>query len=213
MGRLSGDVESARGVFKCENIHSGMVRAVKIYEKDQMDEHHIMKVHYEYELVRGLDHPFIIRYYELYQDMDKIFLIMDHHSNGTINPDSDINSNIKQLLIAINYIHIMSILHRDITVEHILMGEDGCVILSGFNSATKIEVDDFLVEECGEVNYMSPEEVEGSYNEKCDLWSLGVVYFFLLKGELPFSGEDSMQMQGQFELCDNLIDALDQSDE
>lgn len=96
----------------------------------------------------------------------------------------------KQLLSAINYCHSKKIVHRDLKPENMLLEQD--------KDLEKIKIVDFgtslvydsgkkLEEKLGTAYYIAPEVIKKSYNEKCDLWSCGVIMYILISGEPPFN--------------------------
>ena len=102
---------------------------------------------------------------------------------------------IHQILSVINYIHKAGIVHRDITPENILLdtkGENAILKLVDFGSATYFTKGQNLTpkETYGTVYYIAPEVLGNNYNEKCDIWSVGVILFILLSGSPPFNGEN-----------------------
>ena len=76
-------------------------------------------------------------------------------------------------------------MHRDLNPAHILFAEDELfspIRLIGFDRAVKIKKGDSLKEELGTLYYMAPEVLNGRYNEKCDIWSIGVILYVMIAG-------------------------------
>jgi calcium-dependent protein kinase len=100
---------------------------------------------------------------------------------------------VKQLLSAIMYCHSRGVVHRDIKPENILidsMTADGKIDIKliDFGAALFIPPDTKISERSGTPYYIAPEVLSGKYNEKCDIWSIGVILFILLSGTPPFNG-------------------------
>jgi len=104
----------------------------------------------------------------------------------------------KQLLSAVCFIHSNEILHGDIKTENILIESfdistpnkpNITIKLGDFGTSSKIKKEEKLKEKIGSPYFIAPEVLRKNYNEKCDLWSCGVVMFFLLSGEVPFQGK------------------------
>jgi calcium-dependent protein kinase len=93
----------------------------------------------------------------------------------------------KKLLRAITHCHSNGVVHRDIKPENIMIGGDGEIKLIDFGLSEKsVKKDASLHTIAGTPYYMAPEVLEGDYNFKCDIWSLGVLMYVLLSGYLPF---------------------------
>jgi calcium-dependent protein kinase len=93
----------------------------------------------------------------------------------------------KKLFRAVNHCHANGVVHRDIKPENIMYGADNEIKLIDFGLSKKSK-DKFnqLQTIAGTPYYMAPEVLEGEYNFKCDIWSLGVLMYVLLSGYLPF---------------------------
>ena len=93
----------------------------------------------------------------------------------------------KKLIRAVNHCHATGVVHRDIKPENIMYGRDGEIKLIDFGLSKRVQ-DKFtwLNTVAGTPFYMAPEVLDGEYNSKCDIWSLGVLMYVLLCGYLPF---------------------------
>ena len=117
--------------------------------------------------------------------------------------EKDVASIMEQVFLGINYIHIKGIVHRDLKPENLLLENAVESPDSGGKNMFKIKIIDFgtstefkkgekMVERYGTPYYIAPEVLKKSYNEKCDVWSLGAIMYILLVGYPPFNGaEDS----------------------
>jgi calcium-dependent protein kinase len=113
---------------------------------------------------------------------------------------------IKQVVSAVLYCHINGIVHRDIKSDNILfLNQDinSPVKLIDFGISVKFEKDTKLKEKTGTVLYIAPEVISGSYDEKCDIWSCGVLMYMMLCGVPPFNGKSRKEVmdkvrRGQF---------------
>ena len=93
---------------------------------------------------------------------------------------------IYQLFSAINHCHANKVIHRDIKPENIMITESNSVRLIDFGLSKISKKQVLLHEIAGTPYYMAPEVLEGNYNEKADIWSLGVLLYVLVSGYLPF---------------------------
>ena len=101
----------------------------------------------------------------------------------------------KKLVRAINHCHANGVVHRDIKPENIMIGADKEIKLIDFG-LSKIDKskNQHLTTIAGTPYYMAPEVLEGDYNNKCDIWSLGVLMYVLVSGYLPFQGENRYEV-------------------
>ena len=158
-------------------------------------------------MLKTLDHPNILKIYEFYQDENAVFIIMEICTGGELFDkiieqgslfEQDAGLIIKQLLEGLAYSHKKGIAHRDIKPENILLDilPDGTIIVKIIdwgcahsfmvNKQKGVKMSKF----CGTHQYMAPEVFGKSYDEKCDVWSAGVVLFILLTGMPPFYGRN-----------------------
>ncbi len=155
----------------------------------------------EIDIIKKLDYPNIIKIYEFFQIENSYYLITEYCSQGELFKkiikgfnfdESHICSILYQLLLTIYYCHINNIVHRDLKPENIL--------IEGFNqnSHLNIKVIDFgtaksfekteLTSQAGSAYYIAPEVIMKKYNQKCDIWSIGVIMYVLIAREPPFKG-------------------------
>ena len=101
---------------------------------------------------------------------------------------------IKEILLAINHCHSQKICHRDLKPENILLDADNRVKVVDFGTAASLEKDirGFI----GTVYYVAPEVVleKEAYDEKCDIWSIGVILYMLLTGQPPFNARNEQEI-------------------
>jgi calcium-dependent protein kinase len=103
----------------------------------------------------------------------------------------------RQVVSAVLYCHLNGIVHRDIKSDNILFtGQDinSPVKLIDFGISVKFEKDTKLKDKTGTVLYIAPEVISGSYDEKCDIWSCGVLLFIMLSGQPPFYGNSRKEI-------------------
>jgi calcium-dependent protein kinase len=157
-------------------------------------------LYFEFQLLRNLDHPHILRIYDLYKDQRYIYMITEYCEGGDIfamiqkadNFNEKIASRImKQVMNAVLYCHQNGIVHRDIKSDNIMFLEnsiDSPIKLIDFGISLKFEKNTKLKDKTGTVLYIAPEVLQGSYDEKCDIWSCGVLMYMMLSGVPPFYG-------------------------
>ncbi len=201
-------------VSKVINRKNGLIRALKAISKkkgEKINEEHRNKIVKEIEILKILDHPNIIKVYEYYETDTKLYIITEFCSGGELfekilkvrNFNEKIVAHImKQLLSAVNFCHINNVIHRDLKPENILIENqeeakkeffDIKIIDFGTSDIFKInrdKKDNKLTEKIGSLYYIAPEVLNCNYNEKCDIWSCGIIMYMLLCGSPPFYGEN-----------------------
>lgn len=192
-------------VRKCTHRESKVQRAVKIFRKDLIPagQLEVGSLFQEIDIMRTLDHPNIVRVYEYFEDARRIFIVMELCKGGELftqivkrNHFTENQAAIvmKQLFSAVSYLHSRSIIHRDLKPENVLLEDaEGSlnIKLIDFGAATFIKKHKRLTGKLGTAYYVAPEVLNGAYDEKCDVWSCGVILFILLSGKPPFKGDDT----------------------
>lgn len=172
---------------------------MKIIKKENVDEQHLSTLCNEIKILKQLDHPNIVKLYEIYQDNQNIYLITEFLEGGElfnlILKSKHFSENIaakiiKQLLSAISYCHAQNIVHRDLKPENMLLVDKDRfdIKLIDFGLARSFLPNNSLCSKIGTPFYIAPEVLKKKYNEKCDLWSCGVILYILLCGNPPFTG-------------------------
>jgi calcium-dependent protein kinase len=190
-------------VWICEHVRSKEKRAVKIIEKSTISPE-VLKSRgllEEVEILRSLDHPNILKIFEYFEDYKNFYIVMEYSQHGDLFDelqkrgkfDEQTASKIMQQIFAgVNYFHNKLVVHRDLKLENILISKqdkDVNIKIIDFNIAT-VKTSLKLSKFTGTFNYIAPEVIDEDYDEKCDLWSCGVILFLLLTGEFPFFGKD-----------------------
>ncbi|CAD8069403.1 unnamed protein product [Paramecium sonneborni] len=186
--------------------------AIKMIEKKTVKGREAMLANEIYVLQR-LDHPNIIKFHEVYQSELFFYICMDKCGGGELmesipkNQKSYTECQVRDIMVkiisAIAYIHDQGIIHRDIKPENILFTD--CDINSEpklIDFGLSVKYDSFsynkLKAGVGTPIYLAPEVIDGTYDEKCDVWSLGILLYNMLVGYPPFYGKN------QQELYDNI---------
>lgn len=181
--------------------------AVKMLRLDfANDEEFIRRFRREAQSATSLAHPNIVNIYDVGEENDLYYIVMEYVDGQTLKQYIQQNSPLKvedaigimrQLTSAISHAHQNHIIHRDIKPHNILIDHTGNVKVTDFGiamalSATSITQTNSVL---GSVHYLSPEQARGGMaNRKSDIYSLGIVMFELLTGRLPFSGESAVSI-------------------
>lgn len=154
----------------------------------------------------SLTHPNIVSIYDVGEDQDMHYIVMEYIKGKTLkqyinefSPLSPARSVqiMKQLTSAIAHAHENQIIHRDIKPQNILVDSEGNVKVTDFGIATSLSATSYTKTNSviGTVHYLSPEQARGgTATNQSDIYALGIVLYELLTGELPFSGESAVSI-------------------
>lgn len=192
-------------VRKCRHKVTKTKRAVKILEKEMMSERDIVRFEHELEIFKDLDHPNIIKILEMYEDTKRFYLIMELCTGGELYDEIIFKKKIDeapachiitQVIEAIAFCHRRGIVHRDIKPENILLDSKRRynTKLVDFGSSWRIEEGKRFQHMVGTAYYIAPEVLLNDYDQKCDIWSIGVILFMMLTGNPPFDGKDDREI-------------------
>lgn len=181
--------------------------AIKILRYDFTNEAELhRRFHREALSATSLSHPNIVSVYDVGEDGNMQYIVMEYIKGKTLkqyiqefSPLSPAQSVqiMKQLTSAIAHAHENGIIHRDIKPQNILIDDDGNVKITDFGIATTLNATSYTQTNSvmGTVHYLSPEQARGGIaTNKSDIYSLGIVLYELLTGELPFSGESAVSI-------------------
>uniref|UniRef100_A0A8D3D1F6 non-specific serine/threonine protein kinase n=1 Tax=Scophthalmus maximus TaxID=52904 RepID=A0A8D3D1F6_SCOMX len=154
--------------------------------------------------------PFLVTLHYAFQTQSKLHLILDYVSGGEMFthlyqrdhfPEEAVRIYIGEIILALEHLHKLGIVYRDIKLENILLDNEGHVVLTDFGLSKE-----FLEEEkertysfCGTIEYMAPEIIRGKsgHGKSVDWWSLGILMFELLTGASPFTLEGERNSQSE----------------
>lgn len=185
-------------VRKAYHKPSGAHRAVKMIYISRFSEKDNNKIQKEVTIMMKLDHPNIVKIYESFIDKKIFYIIMELATGGELFTKIDEKKFFSekeaaeityQLFSAINYLHKNNIVHRDIKPENIVL-DDKFLKLVDFGTSQEFKKGNLFNQVEGTPYYIAPEVLSGSYNEKCDIWSAGVILYILLSGTPPFNGKN-----------------------
>ena len=209
-------------VFRVENKKTNEVFACKELIKTKIKDEE--KFRNEIEIMSKCDHPNIVKLIEIYEDKRYYDIITEELCGGTLlerlmekmEDDGETFSEkdaaiiFKQIISAINYCHKKGIVHRDLKMENVLFVDKGNnldikIIDFGLSQYSKFQLTslyDLIVgdktitmfEKVGTAHYVSPEVLKGKYNQKCDIWSAGVILYAMLSGTFPFKGKSDKEI-------------------
>ncbi|CAG9324608.1 unnamed protein product [Blepharisma stoltei] len=213
----------------CEHLRTGDVRAVKIITKAGLPQSVIenRSVLNEVNIMKTLDHPNILRIFEYFEDKSNYYLVMEYCKGGdlfdkvvslTKFTEKQAARIMEQIFSGLQYLHNNGVTHRDMKPENIVImdtnsDEELNIKIIDFDTATFFTVNGQIQGYFGTPCYMAPEVFKGKYNEKCDLWSCGVILYILLSGSAPFNGNDDDTIMkeiklGRYEMSGEIWNAI-----
>ena len=166
----------------------------------------------EIDILKKLCHPSIIKIYEFFNTKDSYYLINEYCKYGDLVnhikkgfDEMQISFIIYQILSGIFYLHFNNIIHRDLKLENILVSKISMTNIKGkINEFLHIKIIDFGTAKLkqksnektviGTLIYMAPEVIKQNYNNKCDLWSIGIILYILITGDTPFEGKNEEEI-------------------
>ncbi|XP_036093946.1 MAP/microtubule affinity-regulating kinase 4-like [Rousettus aegyptiacus] len=211
------------GVVKlARHIITGVEVAVKV-----IDRRGVYRPQQEAKNMKSLNHPNIVKLYQVIDTEYTIFLVMEHASRGSLSGylqrfgrmnEHEAQRIFRQLISAVHYCHQKDIIHRDLKAENVLLDEELNVKLADFGISSTY-VGHKMCTFRGSLPYLAPEV----FLRKCydgpgaDVWSLGVLLYKIVTGKLPFKAVDETALQrkimrGEFQfpyfvsfLCKNVL--------
>ena len=181
--------------------------AVKILRGDLADdEKFVRRFQREAIAASSLSHPNIVEMYDVGEDDGKYYIVMEYVEGKTLKSLikkrgaltlPEVIDIMLQLTSAISCAHDSNIIHRDIKPQNILIKEDGLIKITDFGIAMALNSNELTQTNSvmGSVHYLPPEQANGSGSTlKSDIYSLGIVMYELLTGELPFKGDNAVEI-------------------
>lgn len=202
-----GEKPIGRGAFgevwKVMHHPSNKTYCIKILDKHEIAEQKLItQLNQEIEIMYKIEHPHSIKLINHFEDDDKIYMIMNIASKGTLfsylkehfKLDEKTAAQLfRETLSIVKYLHSFEpkILHRDIKPENLLLDDEMRIKLCDYGWACYYTSDSKLKTYCGTPEYVSPEMLRKvGYDEKIDIWALGVLLFEMLAGYAPFSANN-----------------------
>ncbi len=152
----------------------------------------------EISILQSLDHPNIVKAYEVYETSVNIYLVLEHCSGGDLYTRVPYNEKesakiVGKLVSAITHMHRHNISHRDLKFENIMFeskATDAEIKLIDFGLSKKVvDGKKYMTEGVGTIYTMAPQVLRGVYTSQADLWSIGVIAYMLLSNTKPFYGK------------------------
>ena len=186
--------------------------AIKIMNKKKMDTSDIELMRTEIEILKICQHPNIIRLYDIFENIDYIYIIMEYCQGGDLfsyleKRKFQISEERAAIIMnkmceAVFYFQsYFGVIHRDLKPENVLMtssGDDGDIRILDFGLSKISTPNEKCTEPYGTLTYCAPEIIlDEPYNKEVDMWSLGIMTYLMVSGRLPFNAEDENKIARQ----------------
>ncbi|XP_048189847.1 sperm motility kinase Z-like [Perognathus longimembris pacificus] len=186
--------------------HSLTDTKVAVKELVKLGQHCSHLVENEVDIVKSLHHPHVIRLYQVIEKEDKVYLVMELAAKGDLLQriqnshrlfEDEARRLFKQIVSAVHYFHQNGIAHRDLKPNNILLDAKGNAKVSDFGLSIKFTKGQLLKDICGALIFRAPEVFlcQGYDSFQVDIWSLGILLYFMISGKFPFEGRDFAQVK------------------
>ena len=181
--------------------------AIKIINRQQMDESDNELVRSEIDIMKLCHHPNIVRLLDHFENAEYIFIVMEYIQGGCLESylvnnkfalsEKRIAKLVYQICQGIQYLHQYGIVHRDLKPQNIMMtsnDHNGNIKIMDFGLSKIIGPKERVVDGFGTLGYVAPEVlVRTPYNKQIDVWSIGIIVYYMLSGNLPFDDENDCE--------------------
>lgn len=187
-------------VYKARHKLSKALRCVKKLSKKDLTEEEKEKLIEEVSILKTLDHPNILKVLEFYQNEKYFFIVTEYLEGGELFDrimeaqsftEETAVATMEQIMSAVVYLHKHGFIHRDLKPENIIFetkDPNSKIKVIDFGTSCSYEKGNKLKKKLGTPYYIAPEVLKRNYDEKCDVWSSGVIMYILLCGYPPFNG-------------------------
>ncbi|GJN09272.1 hypothetical protein PR202_ga27262 [Eleusine coracana subsp. coracana] len=205
--RLVGKGSFAK-VFRAAHRRTGARVAVKAIDRELVDKRVHEGILQEREILNSISHPNILRLLDTIDTGKVLYLVLEYCDGGDLDsfltkrgrlPEATAKDLMRQLAEGLKVLRGKNIVHRDLKPQNLLLSTNGDAIIlkiGDFGFARSLMNENLAATICGSPLYMAPEIWQGKdYDAKSDLWSVGVILFQLVTGQLPFPGSNYYQLR------------------
>uniref|UniRef100_A0A8C9RT21 MAP/microtubule affinity-regulating kinase 3 n=1 Tax=Scleropages formosus TaxID=113540 RepID=A0A8C9RT21_SCLFO len=210
------------------HILTGREVAIKIIDKTQLNPTSLQKLFREVRIMKILNHPNIVKLFEVIEMEKTLYLVMEYASGGEVFDylvahgrlkEKEARAKFRQIMSAVQYCHQKHVVHRDLKAENLLLDADMNIKIADFGFSNEFTLGNKLDTFCGSPPYAAPELFQGKKYDgpEVDVWSLGVILYTLVSGSLPFDGQNLKELRervlrGKYRIpfymstdCENLL--------
>jgi len=191
-------------IYKGHTKYTNTVVAIKELNYDT-NKKMMENIKNEFDIMKKLKHENIVTLHDIYYDKlnKNIYLVLDYYKRGDLNKflakkplkETYARTYMNQLSSGLKYLIDNNILHRDLKPQNILVSDSYILKITDFGFARYFDKDIIIQTLCGSPMYMAPEIMKyKKYNNKSDLWSVGVIMYEMLFGEVPFRAKNFIDL-------------------
>ncbi|XP_012943414.1 MAP/microtubule affinity-regulating kinase 3 isoform X4 [Aplysia californica] len=211
-----------------KHVPTGREVAIKIIDKTQLNPSSLQKLFREVRIMKMLDHPNIVKLFEVIETEKTLYLVMEYASGGEVfdylvahgrMKEKEARAKFRQIVSSVQYCHQKHIVHRDLKAENLLLDGDMNIKIADYGFSNEFVPGNKLDTFCGSPPYAAPELFQGKKYDgpEVDVWSLGVILYTLVSGSLPFDGQNLKELRervlrGKYRIpfymstdCENLL--------
>lgn len=188
------------------HVPTGKEVAIKIIDKTQLNPSSLQKLFREVRIMKMLDHPNIVKLFQVIETEKTLYLVMEYASGGEVfdylvmhgrMKEKEARAKFRQIVSAVQYCHQKRIIHRDLKAENLLLDSEMNIKIADFGFSNEFTPGSKLDTFCGSPPYAAPELFQGRKYDgpEVDVWSLGVILYTLVSGSLPFDGSTLRELR------------------
>ncbi|XP_056647796.1 ribosomal protein S6 kinase 2 beta isoform X1 [Diorhabda carinulata] len=192
---------------KVVGTDAGTLYAMKVLKKATLRVRDRHRTKMERNILVDVEHPFIVKLHYAFQTEGKLYLVLDFLRGGDLFSrlskevmftEEDVKFYLAELALALNHLHSLGIIYRDLKPENVLLDSDGHIALTDFGLSKSPLEEGKAYSFCGTVEYMAPEVINRKgHTFAADWWSFGVLMYEMLTGTLPFQGTNRRETMSQ----------------
>jgi len=204
-------------VYLVESKATGKMYAVKAFTKEGIiisnKQNAKPSMLNEIDIMRSLDHENIIKLYEVHETENSIYLVLELIQGKSLQDalkkttfkeeysEVKIVNMIRSILDALAYLASKGMMHRDLKPDNILLDKESKIKIADFGLATLIDLPEYIFKKCGTPGYIAPEVFKydpknpvTGYDDKCDVFSAGCIFYYMLFGYPFFEGQNASEI-------------------
>jgi len=194
-------------VFRGRHRKSGKTVAIKSVNRMKLSPADDAAIFTEVALMANMDHPHVVKVHDFFEETDWYLIVLEYLAGGDLFDrigakqqynEKDARDLSIALLSSVNYCHRDNIAHLDLKSKNLLLSsddDDTSVKLADFGFAQRVMYPNSLSRRCGTPFFVAPEIISRQpYDQRADMWSVGVIIYLLLSGHLPFTGINANEL-------------------